>query len=344
MLTVYIANVPVWLDEFDLWNVLSERVATVYLPHRKHLMLPSGFSTNLCSLIEGRTRFAFAMDVTVNLEGDLLSHEFCSTSIRVTRNYGYADIELEQSTIYQKTLSLVKQMNDKTKYLDRIDDSHGFIEFLMIHMNHICGKYLQSRKAGIFKSFAAMPRPIPPGLPGKAKSFLAAWGSAGSKYVHMEYLGPHRAIGVEVYTHITSPIRRIVDILNLSKIQDCTSIVAFRSSSYQQFHDSWMTTDKLEHINDATRRVKKVQSECGLLSTSLKDPAFFDRVYKGIVLDRKEVYDHIRYRVYLYEMGVSQQIYHKGPLEAYSMHNFKLYKFYDETKMVNKIRCALYID
>ena len=50
ILSVYIANVSVWLDVLSLWEAFSRRVSTIYLPDKKRPMLPVILSENLCSL------------------------------------------------------------------------------------------------------------------------------------------------------------------------------------------------------------------------------------------------------------------------------------------------------
>ena len=64
--SIYIANVFLWLETLGLWKSLSSRVSTIYLPDRKRPMLPTILSDNLCSLQENQTRFAFALDVVLD--------------------------------------------------------------------------------------------------------------------------------------------------------------------------------------------------------------------------------------------------------------------------------------
>ena len=48
--SIYIANVYIWMEELNLWEHLTERVSTIYLPDRKRPMLPLILSDSLCSL------------------------------------------------------------------------------------------------------------------------------------------------------------------------------------------------------------------------------------------------------------------------------------------------------
>ena len=70
--SIYIANVFLWLETLDLWKTFSHRVATIYLPDRKRPMLPTVLSDTLCSLQENQNRFALAMDIYIDMEGNFL--------------------------------------------------------------------------------------------------------------------------------------------------------------------------------------------------------------------------------------------------------------------------------
>ena len=50
VITVHIANVAVWLEYLKMWNHLTDRISTIYLPECKKPMLPSLLSDKVCSL------------------------------------------------------------------------------------------------------------------------------------------------------------------------------------------------------------------------------------------------------------------------------------------------------
>ena len=63
-LSVYISNVSFWMEELELWNAFSQRIATIYLPDQKRPMLPTILSDCICSLKKGEPRIVFTMDIT----------------------------------------------------------------------------------------------------------------------------------------------------------------------------------------------------------------------------------------------------------------------------------------
>ena len=74
MISIYIANVSLWMEAMGLWESFSERIATIYLPDQKRPMLPSVLSDCLCSLVEEQ-RFAFTMDLSF-YNGEITNIEF----------------------------------------------------------------------------------------------------------------------------------------------------------------------------------------------------------------------------------------------------------------------------
>ena len=77
-------------------------------------MLPTILSDALCSLQENRTRFAFTMDVLINTDNNNIEKiNYVNTSIIVNRNLCYETNEMLTNPIYQQTLKLVKNLNNK---------------------------------------------------------------------------------------------------------------------------------------------------------------------------------------------------------------------------------------
>ena len=100
-LSIYVANVPLLLDYFKLWNSFSERISTIYLPDRKCPMLPTLLSENLCSLLENEERLAFCIDLTIN-SNQITDIIFKNVIIKVSKNYIYNEDKLNNDELYKK--------------------------------------------------------------------------------------------------------------------------------------------------------------------------------------------------------------------------------------------------
>ena len=72
VVSVYIANVCIWLEHLELWDHLSDRVSTIYLPDCKRNMIPSLLADKWCSLNEKEKSVVFAMDLVFDQHGLLI--------------------------------------------------------------------------------------------------------------------------------------------------------------------------------------------------------------------------------------------------------------------------------
>jgi len=50
-ITIYISNVPVILEQLQLWDYMTEQTSTIYFPTSNIPMLPKQISENICSLV-----------------------------------------------------------------------------------------------------------------------------------------------------------------------------------------------------------------------------------------------------------------------------------------------------
>lgn len=89
MLSIYIANVTVWMDSLNLWSSFSKRISTIYLPDRKRPMLPTILSDCLCSLQSNNRRFAFVLDLYIDAEFNISSIKYSNCLIKVFKNFAY---------------------------------------------------------------------------------------------------------------------------------------------------------------------------------------------------------------------------------------------------------------
>ena len=218
-LSIYISNVSIILDALGLWDSFSRRVSTIYLPDRKRPMLPTILSDSLCSLQEKTTSFAFAMDIELDKDYDVVSVSYKNCAIRVSRNYRYEEKDLLKYKDYQQLHAIVCAMSSKKSYISSIDDSHDVVSYLMTFMNYRCATFLLEKNVGIFRNSAfksdapALPENIDPDV----EKFVKMWYSSGGQYVNVENIKTdpqksvrHELMNMDAYIHITSPIRRLV--------------------------------------------------------------------------------------------------------------------------------------
>ena len=342
-LSIYISNVSFWMNALDLWESFSQRISTIYLPDRKRPMLPTILSDVLCSLQENRTRFAFTMDVLINTDNNNIEKiNYVNTSIIVNRNLCYETNEMLANPIYQQTLKLVKKLNNKKKYTDRIENGHDLVAYLMILMNYQTAKELVSLKTGIFRSVKTDKTYITPkNIPNDVGKFLKTWNSFGGSYVKFENLDSHDILDFDAYIHITSPIRRLVDLLNIIQLQDVKNIFPHSPKS-KNFYLKWTKKESFEYINTTMRSIRKVQNDSSLLKICTTNKTIMDKLHDGFIFDKIHRNDSLfQYMVYVPELKMVNRFTSRHSRPNNSKQTFKLFAFKDENRLKEKIRIEL---
>ena len=350
LVSIYIANVPLCLDRLNLWSYLTKRTSTAYLPDKKRPMLPVLLSDCLCSLQEGAQRFAFTLDLEIDLTGEIVSKKFCNTIIKVFKNFAYEERSLIRSPLYKLLLSTVLKMVEKHPYIGCIGDSHDVVCYLMILMNHLAAKEMLQNEIGIFRSTASSNNSVASNVlpvevlpvnttPTEVMQFINIYRSTSGSYTTATSatVTAHSILGLDAYIHITSPIRRIVDILNMIKFQE---IIGFKlSDSALEFYDTWFKD--IEHINTSMKLLRRVQNDCNLLHLFYKNPDSLLKTYSGYCFDEKPMDNGLyKYNLYLPELKTTSFVI-CSKLALLVEHQFKLFVFNNEDKMKRKIRLHL---
>ena len=341
-LSIYISNVSLWLDIMDLWNSFSERVSTIYLPDRKRPMLPTILSDDLCSLKENEYRFAFTMDMLIK-DFEIVETSYCNTCIKVKKNIRYDTDELISCKTYQQTLYLIEHMNRKTKYVSDITDSHDVIAYLMILMNYSCAKTLYTNESGIYRSLTInMDSHYPDTMKKDVKKFFKMWNSSGGVYVlYNNKINRHDLLKLDSYIHITSPIRRLIDLLNMINIQKKLGLVSFINNA-EEFYKGWTSISKMDYINKSMRAIRRMQTDCNLLTMYTKKPELMEKKYVGYVFNRITRNDKLyQYMAYIPGIKTVCCFTTRQECENYSEQLFKMYLFNDEVNLKKKIRLEL---
>ena len=343
LLSIYISNVCLWMDVMDLWGSFSKRIATIYLPDRKRPMLPTILSDALCSLLENNIRFAFTLDCKIK-DGIIISTDFKNTSVVLKKNHIYDSNVLKKNKDYKLLFDLITKMNtiENQEYISRgktvsgrkIKDSHDIIAYIMVLMNYTAGKKLEKFGTGIFRSIKLDEKQsLPKKLPENVRKFIAGWTSSGGRYVKFGEYRNHDLLKIHSYVHITSPIRRLVDLLNMIELQDKLGLLKSNEKS-QEFYKKWFL--ELDYINTTMRSIRKVQNNCSLLEKCVKED---NPQYDGFLFDKMERNDGLfQYMVYLPELRMTNRLVSQFLYENYSKHLFKIYTFLDEDRLKQKVR------
>lgn len=341
--SIYIANVALWMDALELWDSFSQRISTIYLPDRKRPMLPTILSDTLCSLQEGHSRFAFTLDITINKATmEVVKTQLSNTVIRVTKNFRYDTKEQETNPTYNQAYDFVSRFNKTHPYLDNIKTSHDFVAYTMIWMNYTCAKKMRDLQIGIYRSaLFNNDFEIPDNVPLRVRKFLKNWYSSGGNYVKFENTTSHEMLSLDIYVHITSPIRRLVDLLNIIKLQETLGISQM-DEKCDKFYERWTNETAFKYINETMKSIRKVQNDCSLLNICVTDNSILKKEYVGYIFDKMGRNDGlVQYMIYLPAIGMTNRIITTKEYSKYEKRYCKLYIFHDENRLKQKVRVQI---
>jgi exoribonuclease R len=200
---VHIADVAEILKVYD-----HKRFSTVYAPHKIVHMVPDEVATEMASLREGQIKNVITCWIN---EDNSFNFECNRVKIKKNMTYDEADkVKTENESIkilYEKSIELGKTINIE------VIDTHKMVEVYMILYNKLITQYLEKEPNMIFRN---------------QKLF--------KKAVYEFQRTGHESLGLEHYTHATSPIRRYVDwiIQKIFKKQNVENINLERVNQYEK--------------------------------------------------------------------------------------------------------------
>jgi exoribonuclease R len=108
--SVYIADVVTNIEAYNLWDVFSERVSSIYLPHKRLCLIPESFSENYCGLQEKKINKSMKVDFYFNRDGTEKKEKkevVNMVDVYINKNYVYEEESLMNDPQYMSLLNLV---------------------------------------------------------------------------------------------------------------------------------------------------------------------------------------------------------------------------------------------
>lgn len=288
LIGIHISDVAHYVRPGDpLFQEALQRGTSLYFPEGQIPMLPRHLSQGVCSLIQGETRAAFSHMILLSPEAEVLRVRIKPSIIRVARRLTYEDSDRmidsdqELATLNMLRLKLRKRRveagalllpfpdvnihvdsNGKVNvFLGKTDTpARTIISEMMILANSETARYVSDRMTpGLFRSQGRIKRRF---VHGEDDDLFQ--NSLQRKNLPRGELSteakPHSGLGVNQYTTITSPIRRLLDLVMQHQInnlirrrelcftedmcKDFTSVIsrtlAAANSVKQQRHRYWL--------------------------------------------------------------------------------------------------------
>lgn len=337
------------ISMLTIFKELITRINTCYIPNPStgqayHLLPPQ--LINLISLTNSQTpkraqSFCFQItksnnDVSFKIESTYLTNIRNTTYEMYDKNINSYD----KNIMIELILKLMLIMNLKHTIINPIDDvSHTMIEIFMIWVNYYVGNYLNTKSDYIVRTQNKFEiNDIHLKIPKYTINFLNY--AATYQFIQFNYdqinTYEHNTLGINNYAHVSSPMRRVIDMINHLAIHNINfiNIIPFINIS---------------DINTQISKQKKISNAYNLLKYIKINYKFIACIMDITILDNRTnlllvIYDHktdfksmitvespLEYKSELYKfMELNVEIF-------YSSHNFISNKFPFSIKIISII-------
>lgn len=232
-------------DELD--REARRRSTSLYLPTGMIPMFPSELATGPMSLVQGQICSALSFGVILDASGAVEDYQIHASLIKPTYRLTYEDVDemlelgvraepeiaalaqwASQRQLWRRAQgsisihlpeALIKVSEDEEIHIELLEDSTArqLVAEMMILTGEVAGHY--AREHNLALPFRSQPQPeLPPEeelmqLPGGPVRDCAVRGCMSRSETGITP-ARHAGLGLEVYTQVTSPIRRYIDLLS----------------------------------------------------------------------------------------------------------------------------------
>lgn len=367
IVNIYISNVPAILKEFNLFDKLSDCVSSIYLPYSVELESSNIFMlskkvSEYCSLKENMKdenaspKDVLCLKVTIDNEFFQISNMSLSTKkIYINENLHYNNDDITAINThehYKKLLETTQKvlMHDLVKETT-ICHPKDVVEYWMITMNKYCGLLLANNSKGIFlknkrndndnEVSILLMTTKENNVINKIRRFSY---KNFSEYTMNVEEAIHQGLDTKYYAQITSPIRRLVDIINMIEILQ----IMKEYNIEEPFINKWKTELGIKKINEQMKMIKRVQRYTHLFYKCLKFALLqMDKLYDGYVFynNLEEISKDFgyKYNIYIPELNIFSTIVSNTTFEQYSKIKCTLTFINDKKNIFDKIKFTPFI-
>lgn len=236
---IHVSDVSHFLSPKDpLFTESLERATSLYFPEGQVPMMPRELSQGVFSLIKDRVRPAVSFLVNVSPQGEILSSRIVPSIIQVKRQltYSEADRMVEEDSSLRLLNRVQEQLRQKRAergalllsfpdvniYVDSSgkvtvnltpsdSPARSIVAECMILANGVAADFLTAQEApGLFRSQPPPKKRLISGVKNELADIACQrrYLSRGELTAHPK---PHSGLGLNCYTTVTSPIRRVLD-------------------------------------------------------------------------------------------------------------------------------------
>jgi exoribonuclease-2 len=240
-LGIHIADVASVIEPDTLLDEeASQRATSLYLPRHQIPMLPTALSQEALSLKQGCDRPAISLIASLDKEGNLLESRFVQSLVRVEKQWTYDEVNesfdkeplflemrrlsqiLRQKRLEQGALVLslpeiaVEVTPQGVVVLHKVEQdtpSRAMVAELMIFCNWLAARFCKENQIpAIYRRQEAPAERLSQDEMNYVFYVFKQRRKLSPLSIHTEPK-PHSSLGVDMYTTVTSPIRRYYDLL-----------------------------------------------------------------------------------------------------------------------------------
>jgi len=214
---IAIADVAAWVPEGSALDDLAYERGTTFYDNGAAVipMLPESLSTQAASLrADGVSRPVLALVYRLTDSGGVEHVEFRRCKMTVGQAYTYESI-IEDKDMSSRLITFLMSVLGRVD-IDR-NDSHVWVEAAMVEYNRRAACVLREARVGVMRSHIGTVAEVWSGLAAVTGCReIGFFGYAAGEYVDGGVDGNvgHAGLGLDVYTHASSPLRRYADLYN----------------------------------------------------------------------------------------------------------------------------------
>ena len=246
-LYVHIADVDHYFNESGPYeSELRKRVTSIYSLNKVYHMLPETYASDIISL--NKKGIKYAMTVIFRLNDDVcpVFEKVIPSMVNVSYSMSYE--KAQNMMDYQDLVdSHIMLQLYKLSTITGTRDTHKMIEKIMIWTNEAIAKFIYSHGANL-SVYCPSPS-VAVNIPEDLRRF-------GPRAIYSVDQHGHGMMGLEHYTHFTSPIRRYADLVVHRLVKHILSDIP---------NDPDRTRETVNIINDVTSKSKRYYRDLDVL-------------------------------------------------------------------------------
>jgi exoribonuclease R len=211
LVTISISDVASYVADGSPVDIMASLIGqTLYDPAGTVLrpMLPSAYSEQACSLLPGKKSYGVSLQFTW-ANNTITNPTWLETSFTVDESYTYESFQASD-TAEKHVLKAIASYLAK----EQVDDSHQWVEHMMLFYNTEAGSFLKKAQMGILRKHAAPDLDRLEQYKAYVPELQQLAFSSAEYCLAEEEDTVHYGLEAAAYAHASSPIRRYADLVN----------------------------------------------------------------------------------------------------------------------------------